>query len=610
LDNGSVTATTNSVWSSAQFNLYTTTDVFISAQIVNTDTAIFSNLSAGTYYVQVIDLGGATGTTANFIIEDSSNFDYGLYIVPDAACGDTPIGKLYVTGQTGTGPYSYLWSTSATTSSITGLTPGVYSVQVTDYYGCSKTQQAQIERILPVGFGSFSGESPTCFQPNGSLTLTITGGTAPYLYSATTGYQNISYSKTLTLTGLSSGEYGFSVTDAGLCNFVVSTSLSSEGGIASVSVTTQNSFCSSNDGIITATTIGGIAPYVYTLVDSNGNTQSATNNQTQYVWNGLSSGSYTVFVTDTTGCQFSQDVLILTSDKFSVSILTVGSTCGNAAGTAYISISSGGTTPFDYSIDGISQYIDTPLTAITLNNITPGQHTVSVTDASGCTITQPFVITTTNPVNFSLYSTSCGSGSEGTITAFISSGIPPFVFDWSDNIVGNPQQISVTGLTGGTYGLIVTDSNGCSLARQTIIDCDATYVSVQCYTMGSDEFNIISPTKRGINQILVEGFNDLTSGNTDCQLISATYTAKVQVQPQNTVLVNTFYTGTTLVDVPADNLWYNTLESLLESISGVTNVTVDPLNNQLTIQAAQGGPLTNQEIIVELLIVYDIICLQ
>jgi hypothetical protein len=233
-----------------------------------------------------------------------------------------------------------------------------------------------------------------------------------------------------------------------------------------------------------------------------------------------------------------------------------------------------------------------------------------VTDASGCTITQPFVITTTNPVNFSLYSTSCGSGSEGTITAFISSGIPPFVFDWSDNIVGNPQQISVTGLTGGTYGLIVTDSNGCSLARQTIIDCDATYVSVQCYTMGSDEFNIISPTKRGINQILVEGFNDLTSGNTDCQLISATYTAKVQVQPQNTVLVNTFYTGTTLVDVPADNLWYNTLESLLESISGVTNVTVDPLNNQLTIQAAQGGPLTNQEIIVELLIVYDIICLQ
>jgi hypothetical protein len=49
---------------------------------------------------------------------------------------------------------------------------------------------------------------------------------------------------------------------------------------------------------------------------------------------------------------------------------------------------------------------------------------------------------------------------------------------------------------------------------------------------------------------------------------------------------------------------------MLESIDGVSNVTVNPLANQITIQANQGGPLINQEIIVELLIVYDIICLQ
>lgn len=609
LDNGSVTASTNSVWSSVQFNLYTTDDDFITAQIVNSTTVVFNNLSAGTYYIQAIDLGGATGTTQNFIIEDSVDFDFGLYVVPNAACGPFPIGKIFVTGQTGSSPYTYLWNTEATTSSITGLTAGVYSVQVTDYYGCSITKQAEVTTIDPVGFGSFSAQTPTCFEANGSLTLTITGGTAPYLYSATTGYANISYSQTLTLTGLSSGNYGFSVTDAGLCNFVVNTSLSSEGGIASVSITTQNSYCSSNDGIITATTVGGIAPYVYTLVDSDGGTISSTNNQTQYVWSNLPSDDYTVFVTDTTGCVFSQDVTILTTDKFNISVSTTGSTCENA-GSATISISSGGTSPYDYSVDNVSQYVDTTLTAITLNNLTPGQHVVSVTDASGCTLTQAFVITTTNPVSFSLYSTSCGTGSEGTITAFISNGKPPFVFDWSDNVEGNPQTISVSGLTGGTYSLIVTDANGCSSQRQTIIDCDVSYVSVQCYTMGSDVFNIVSPTKRGINQILVEGYQDLTSGNTDCQLISAIYTAKVQVQPQNTVLTSTFYTGTTLVDVPADNLWYNTVENLLESIDGITSVDVDPLNNSITIKANQGGPLTNQEITVELIIVYDIVCLQ
>jgi hypothetical protein len=128
--------------------------------------------------------------------------------------------------------------------------------------------------------------------------------------------------------------------------------------------------------------------------------------------------------------------------------------------------------------------------------------------------------------------------------------------------------------------------------------------------MGSETFNIVSPTKRGINQILVEGFNDLTSGNTDCSINTAIYTAKVQVQPLNTILTTTFYTGTTLVDVPSDNLWYNTITTMLESINGVSNVTVNPLTNQITIQATQGGPLTDQEITVELLIVYDIICLQ
>jgi hypothetical protein len=108
---------------------------------------------------------------------------------------------------------------------------------------------------------------------------------------------------------------------------------------------------------------------------------------------------------------------------------------------------------------------------------------------------------------------------------------------------------------------------------------------------------------------LVEGFNDLTSGNTDCSLISAVYTAQVEVQPQNTVLNNTFYTGTTLVDVPSDNVWYNTITSLLQSVSGISSVTVDPLTNQISISANPNSPIVNQEVSVKLIIVYDIICL-
>lgn len=609
-DNGSVTGTCSSVYSSVNFYLYTTDDVFVAAQTVNTNQVIFSSLSAGTYYLEAVDLGGCTCRSSDFIIEDSVDYDYGLYVVPNAACGQSPIGKIYVTGQTGSAPYTYQWSNGQTTDSITGLTEGVYSVTVTDYNGCSLTKQANVTRVEPVGFGSFSATTPSCFNADGSLTITITGGTAPYYYSASTGAQEISYSQTYTLTGLSSGNYGFTVTDAGLCSFTNETTLTSPGGIQSVNISTQNSYCGANDGILTVSLLGGTAPYTYTLVDGDGNSTSQSSNQTQYIFDNLSTGDYTIFVGDTTGCLFSQDFTIITQNKFDILLQTTGSTCGNSYGSVDIVLSSGGTAPFDYSIDGNQTIIDTPLTAVTFNNITPGQHVVSVTDASGCTISKAFSIVTTPSVQFSLYSTSCGTGSEGSITAFISSGVPPFTFDWSDNVAGNPQQITVNGLTGGTYGLIVTDSNGCSNVQQTTIDCDATYVSLQCYTMGVETFNIISPTKRGINQILVEGFNDLTSGNTDCSLNNAVYTAKVQVQPQNTVLTTTFYTGTTLVDVPSDNLWYDTITTMLESINGVANVTINPLANQITIQASEGGPLANQQISVELLIVYDIICLE
>jgi hypothetical protein len=127
--------------------------------------------------------------------------------------------------------------------------------------------------------------------------------------------------------------------------------------------------------------------------------------------------------------------------------------------------------------------------------------------------------------------------------------------------------------------------------------------------MGSEVFNILSPTKHGINQILVEGFNDLTAGNSNCNLLSAVYTAQVELQPANTFLNTSFYTGTSLVDVPSDNLWFTTITNLLQSVDGITAVSIDALTNQITIQANPGSAIVGQELSVKLIIVYDIICL-
>jgi len=608
-DNGSVTATTTSTFVNVDYNLYTIDDDFVQSGVSVSNTFSFFGLSAGTYYIIAIDSSAASGQSQSFIVQDSDPFDFGLYIVPNASCGTGSIGKLFVTGQTGNPPYSYLWSTGAITSSITGLTAGVYSVQVTDGQGCVKVETATIENLPPVGFGSFTSTEPTCFANDGQIILNITGGTAPYYYSANTGVQLISYSDSFVLSGLSNGTYTFTVTDAALCTFSVTTAIQSPNSLTSVNIFAENSSCSDGQGSITVTLVGGIPNYTYSIVYPTGNVDTVVSTQTAEVFSSLSAGTYTVIIGDQGGCVYQEEVDILTVEKFDYYIYTTGSTCNNPFGSVSISVQSGAVSPLTYSIDGIQQITGTILSAVTFNNISVGQHTVTVTDNEGCSITNPFVIGSTDPVNFSLYSTSCGDGDEGVITAFISSGVPPFTFFWSDNIAGNPQQITVTGLTGGTYSLIVVDSNGCSLARTTQIDCDKVYVSYQSYTMGEDEFTIVSPTKCGIQQILVNGFYDLTSGNTDCILTEAIYTAQVQVQPLGTVLTNTFYTGTSLNDVPSDGLWFSTIESMIESIPGIIDVQIDAVNNQITIKANPGSAVTNQEIIVELIIVYDIDCL-
>jgi len=77
-----------------------------------------------------------------------------------------------------------------------------------------------------------------------------------------------------------------------------------------------------------------------------------------------------------------------------------------------------------------------------------------------------------------------------------------------------------------------------------------------------------------------------------------------------TIIQDPFFTGTTLTQVPSDSLWFQTIKDLLLSVSGVGNVIIDQLNNQITIQTQPGNTtLNNQEIIVELKIVYDIMCL-
>jgi uncharacterized protein (DUF2141 family) len=608
LNNGSITGSSSSNYSSTNFYLYSGSDVYITSAVTNTNEVIFQNLTAGTYYLLVQDIGGCTGVSETIIVEESSPMDFGIYVVPNSSCGGAPIGKLYVTGQTGTAPYTYLWSNNQTTSSITGLTSGNYTVTVTDATGCVVTKNAVINDVSPVGFGNFVLTQPTCFASNGVVTLVITGGTAPYYYSASSGNYEISYAQTFTVSGLPSGSYSVVVTDSGFCTFTQTTELLTPNGVSSVSIRGNNSGCSDNDGSIQISVVNGTTPYTYTLVNPNGGTSVVSTSNNSNTFSSLSGGTYFVSVQDFSGCSYGDYVTIVTENLFTITASTTGTTCGQNNGQITIVKSTGGTEPYNYLLDGIVQVANTIQSAITLTNITSGSHSVSVSDANGCVQTQQIFIDTSEPLTYSLISTNCGTGNQGTMTAFISSGEPPFTFTWSNNVLGNPQSITVTGLTAGTYSVTVVDSLGCSLRRSMVVNCTQNLISYQVYVMGNEAFQSKGGSKCGLLQMLNEGFYDLTLTNTNCNLISADFIAKVTVEPLGSVYTSQFFTTNSLLVAPSDNQWYSAIDSLLMTIPGIIGVTIDALNNKITIQTNVDGPLQNQILTIDVLIEYDVKC--
>ena len=496
-----------------------------------------------------------------------------------------------------------MWDDSTTGTSITGLTTGTYGVTVTSGDGCVLSKTAFVDYVPSLGLGSWTATTPTCFTADGTLTLTITGGTGPYFYSGSNGDVQVTYAQSYTFSGLPAGAFSVEVTDAALCKDFFATSINTPNTFQLISIDTINSTCSSIDGQIIISVLDGSPPYTYTLVKPNSNTLSVTTNSTVQTFTDLESGEYTIFISDGGNCVYTTTTNIIADNKFTVTATSTGSTCNNADGVLQLTVSTGGTAPYIYSLSNGDSIVSS-FSSVTFNSLVSGTYDYSVTDYLGCEQIGTTSLSISSNVNFSLYPTSCGSGSGGTITALITSGQPPFTFNWSSNVSGNPQQIYVSGLTGGTYSLTITDSNECVQTRNVVITCNPIKTTYQVFVMCETEFTYTSGTKRGMLQMLNEGFNDLTSGNTGCVLDNSTFIASVTVS--GVTYTQSFYSGTTLLDVPTDQEWYDAVETLLLTIPGVSSVNIDTNSGEITINTNNG--LANQLIQIELIIDYNISC--
>lgn len=605
--NGSITAQTQNLYDVGTFYLYENSFGLINVRDSGVNTVTFDNLNPGTYYVIADDGGGCTGKSETCIIKSSTTFDFGFYTIDNSACGENN-GSIYVTGITGTPPYTYSWSNGATTPQVTGLTEGSYFVTITDTNGCIVSNGTTIGKVPNLGIVSLTTINPSCFVSDGEVTAFVTGGTAPFYYSGTNGETIITFATSYTFTGLPAGNFSVQVTDAGLCQSLSNTTLLTPNSISVVSVDTINSTCNNNGGELSVNIFGGTAPYVYTLTDSalNSTTIVQTNQNGGATFTNLASDTYNLTITDSVGlCTFSQSYTINNVNSYTLTTSTTGTTCGDDNGVVSLSITTGGTEPYTYQING--QSVVTNSLTYTFTDLPAGNYIASVTDFNLCQQIVPFTINSSNGVNFILNGTNPITN-DGIIQTFITSGTPPFTLNWSTNVNGQTG-LTVSNLSAGTYTLQVTDSSGCTQTRTIDLFGYNLFSSYEVFNICNDDLtNSGELVKKGLQQMLVEGFFDLTSGDTNCVLNSAIFEAITNVNGEEKKIG--FYVSTGLNDFPADNLFYELIESLLVSYANIESVEINPVNGNLTVTTICNPPISIMDatVIVNVKISYDISC--
>ena len=261
--------------------------------------ATATGLSAGTYYVTVVDAVNSSDT-ATIVISEPSALSASISSPTNVSCYGGATGIATVSPSGGTSPYSYLWSApgAQTGQTATGLSAATYNVTVTDAKGCTKTTSTFITEPPALTASISSQTNLICYSGNnGTATVTPGGGTTGYTFIwSSPGGQTGQMA-----TGLSAGTYTVTVTDAKSCTKTASTSITQPTQLlVDISSQTNVSCNSCNDGTITVGGLGGTSPYSYNWSNSQ-STSTAT---------GLAPGNYSVTITDAGSCTANSTITI------------------------------------------------------------------------------------------------------------------------------------------------------------------------------------------------------------------------------------------------------------------------------------------------------------
>lgn len=440
-----------------------------------------SGMAADEYTVLVTDSKGCQESLDFQLAEPASSLGTAP-IVTDLTCNNDFSGAINPQVSGGTSGYNYVWSNGMSSSSITGISAGTYSVLITDNNGCTKAETYIVSEPSPLVLTSMKSDVLCKGDATGIAQVNASGSTPGYSYSWSNGGQSSS------ITNLIAGTYSVEVSDINGCSQDAVIIINEPLLPLAINYTTVDVDCNgASNGSISMTPSGGTSAYAY-LWSTNGfviytdTTQDLTN---------LAAGDYLLTVTDFNACTLDTSITInqpalplqMTYSSGQVS-------CFNGS-DGFIDISvSGGTPGYNYNWSN-------SFTGQDLTNIPAGTYSVQVVDQNGCFIDTTYIIdqpdqpliasTTTSNV-------SCYDGNNGSVLSSVTGGTSPYSYNWSN---GSSTE-HIYNLPAGIYTLTITDLNGCttftganvSQPLDSII-LTSTVTDVSCYG-GSDGLIAIS----------------------------------------------------------------------------------------------------------------------
>ena len=400
-------------------------------------------LPAGTYCVTVTDGNNCTATNCGTVSEPSA---LDVSITFNGDCEENTAASATVSVSGSTPPYTIMWSNGTAGETVTGLLPNTtYSVTVTDANGCTETESVTVGDVSQLSLNIESLPETCAGDNDASVTVTPVAGEGPYDIVWSTG------SNENTVTNLAPGAYTVTVTDVNGCSGVQSVTVA-PGTVISVTADLMAAACGDEGtGSFTLTPAGGMPPYFFNYENGIGDPASGTVSN-------LTSGTYNVTVGDAQGCTTVTTVTVPQVAEFSVTAEATGVACSSDTdGTATVTnVSAEAAQPVSYLWDNGS-------TEATTSGLSAGIHTVTVTDANGCAVTESVTVNADTNITADVQTaaSACGDAGTGSFVITPAGGTGPYTFTYPDGI-GSPDSGTVTALSPGTYNVTVSDAQGCT----------------------------------------------------------------------------------------------------------------------------------------------------